>query len=83
MKVIYFAWLRERVGRAEEDIPLPDGVATVGDLMAHLKSRGPEYENAFSDVSAIRAAIDQTHADHATPIRGAREVALFPPMTGG
>lgn len=83
MKVLYFAWLRERVGRAEDDIVVPDTVKTVGDLMAYLKTRGPEYEHAFSDVSAIRAAIDQTHADSAASIAGAREIALFPPMTGG
>lgn len=83
MKIVYFAWLRERIGRPEEEIALPDSVSTVGDLMAHLKSRGPEYENAFSDMSAIRAAIDQTHADHQTQIGDAREIALFPPMTGG
>lgn len=83
MKVLYFAWLRERVGRGEEEIALPESVETVADLMQYLKTRGPEYEHAFSDVAAIRAAIDQTHADHDAPIGEAREIALFPPMTGG
>lgn len=83
MKLLYFAWVRERTGRAEEEIALPDGVGTVGELIAWLKTRGPEYEFAFQDAASIRAALDRTHVKHDTPLAGAREVAFFPPMTGG
>lgn len=83
MKILYFAWVRERTGRAEEDVELPENVTTVGDLIAWLKSRGPEYEHAFTDADVIRAAIDRTHARHDAKLAGAGEVAFFPPMTGG
>ena len=83
MKILYFAWLRERVGKAEDDIAPPAEVTTVGELMNYLKTLGPEYDHAFSDIAAIRAAIDQAHAEHDAPIGDAREIALFPPMTGG
>lgn len=79
----YFAWVRERIGTPEESVDLPDDVATVADLLAWLKTRGPEYEHAFEHSDIIRAAIDQTHVAHETPVSGAREVAFFPPMTGG
>lgn len=81
--VKYFAWLRERVGIAEEAITLPRADMTVADLIAHLSERGENYAFAFSDQKTVRAALDQMHADHADPIGSAREVALFPPMTGG
>jgi sulfur-carrier protein len=83
VKLLYFAWVRERIGRTEEDLDPPSGVATVGDLVDWLKARGPEYEHALAEPRAIRVALDRVHADRATPIAGAREVALFPPMTGG
>lgn len=83
MKLRYFAWVRERIGHAEEDIVLPGDVATAGDLLDWLKGRGPEYEHALAEPAAIRVAIDQVHARRDTPLAGAREVALFPPMTGG
>ncbi len=83
MKLVYFAWVRERVGRAEEEIELPPEVATVGDLIGWLAGRGVEYEHAFAEKRAIRAALDHVHAEHDRPLAGAREVALFPPMTGG
>ena len=83
MKILYFAWLRERIGHGEDEIELPASVATVADLMAHLKTLGPEYDHAFADTAPIRAAIDQAHAEHDAPIGTAREIALFPPMTGG
>ena len=83
MKLVYFAWVRERIGRTEEEFDPPNGVATVGDLVDWLKGRGPEYEHALGEPRAIRVALDRVHADRATPIAGAREVALFPPMTGG
>ena len=83
MKLAYFAWVRERIGRTEEDIVLPPGVATAGDLLDWLKSRGPEYEHALAEPAAIRIAVDRVHGSRNTPLAGAREVALFPPMTGG
>jgi molybdopterin synthase sulfur carrier subunit len=83
MKLRYFAWVRERVGHAEEDIEIPDDVSSVADLIAWLASRDEGYAAAFAEPDVIRAAIDQEHVDHATPIASAREVAFFPPMTGG
>lgn len=83
MKVLYFAWVRERVGRQEEEIEPPPEVMTVGDLMAWLARRGEEYAHAFVNPKVIRAAIDRTHVKPDTTIAGAREIAFFPPMTGG
>ena len=83
MKLVYFAWVRERIGLKDEEVTLPDSVATAGDLLDWLKQRGPEYEHALAEPRAIRLAIDRVHARPDTPLAGAREVALFPPMTGG
>lgn len=83
MKLLYFAWIRERTGHAEEEIEPPAGTETVADLIAWLKTRGEEYELAFENETIVRAAIDRTHAQLDTPIAGAREIAFFPPMTGG
>ena len=79
----YFAWVRERIGRAEEHVELPAAVTTVAEVMTWLKARGPEYEHAFERAGIIRAAIDQMHVKPQTPIAGAREIAFFPPVTGG
>ena len=83
MKAVYFAWVRERVGKPEEEISPPASVMTVSDLLGWLKSQGEEYEYAFENAKVIRVAIDQTHVKHDAPIVGAREIAFFPPMTGG
>ncbi|MGA2126419.1 MAG: molybdopterin converting factor subunit 1 [Xanthobacteraceae bacterium] len=83
MKILYFAWLRERVGRTEEDIEPPAEVATVADLIAWLAGRGEDYAHAFANPRVVRAAIDRTHVKADTAIAGAREIAFFPPMTGG
>ena len=83
MKVRYFAWVRERVGKPEEEIELPASVATVADLMAHLAEQGEEYAHAFENRKAIRAAINRAHVKHDAALDGAREIAFFPPMTGG
>jgi len=83
MKLRYFAWVRERIGRAEEEIELPEGVDDVSQLIAWLTGRDAGYAAAFAEPRIIRAAIDQEHVDHSAPIRGAGEVAFFPPMTGG
>lgn len=83
MKVLYFAWVRERIGKAEEDVAPPADVATVADLIAWLAGRGEEYAHAFEKPKVIRAAIDRVHVKPNTAISGAREIAFFPPMTGG
>ena len=83
VKLVYFAWVRERIGKGEEEIELPADVRTAGDLIAHLATLGEEYENALQFPEAIRVAINQEHVEHDESIAGAREVGLFPPMTGG
>jgi molybdopterin synthase sulfur carrier subunit len=83
VKLLYFAWVREKVGRAEEIVDLPAGLNTVADLVVWLKGRGPEYAEAFGRPGVVRAAIDKRHVQPASPIAGAREIALFPPVTGG
>ncbi len=83
MKAVYFAWVRERIGKTEEILSPPETVVTVADLVVWLKARGEGYEAAFADAATIRAAIDRGHVKHETPIAGAREIAFFPPMTGG
>jgi molybdopterin synthase sulfur carrier subunit len=85
MKVdlVYFAWVRERIGKGSETIDLPDAVKTVGDLLNHLKGLGEEYQMALEHDRVIRVAINQEHAEHDEPIAGAREIGIFPPMTGG
>lgn len=82
-RLVYFAWVRERIGKSEEEIELPAQVATVEDLLLWLKDRGDEYANALQHPEVIRVAIDQEHVGHHETVAGAREVALFPPMTGG
>lgn len=83
MKLVYFAWVRERIGKPQEEVDLPAGVETVADLLTWLRSRGEEYEHALQHPKVIRVAIDQEHVAHGERIAGAREIALFPPMTGG
>ena len=83
VKLRYFAWVRERIGKPEETIEVPPDVATVGELMTWLASRGDEYAYAFKDAKVIRAAIDQRHVRADAAIEGAGEIAFFPPMTGG
>jgi sulfur-carrier protein len=83
MKAVYFAWVRERVGKAEEELEPPSSVTTVGDLIAWLSSRGEGYAHAFEKPATIRAALDRVHARHEASLGSAKEVAFFPPMTGG
>ena len=83
MKLLYFAWVRERIGKPEEEIDVPATVRTVGDLVAWLSGRGEEYAYAFERPTVIRTAIDKVHVKPDTAIAGAREIAFFPPMTGG
>ena len=83
MKVLYFAWVRERIGKTEEVVEPPAAVRTVGDLVAWLSERGEEYAYAFENPKVIRAAIDRTHVKSDAALGDAREIAFFPPMTGG
>lgn len=83
MKVVYFAWLRERVGVPEEEIAFPAEVRTVADALSHLIGRGENYAYAFERPSLIRAALDRKHAKPEALLAGAGEIAFFPPMTGG
>lgn len=81
--LVYFAWVRERIGRGRETRDVPTDVATAGQLIAWLSEQGEEYAHAFERPDCIRVAIDQAHAEHDQPIAGAREIAFFPPVTGG
>lgn len=83
MKLLYFAWVRERIGSASEDFPCPEDVATVGDLIARLASRGGGYAEAFKDAAQVRTAVNQEHVDIGHPVSDGDEVAFFPPVTGG
>lgn len=82
MRVLYFAWLRERVGTGGEEVEAGDA-QTVADLIDTLKARDPRYTAAFEDLSAIRVALDQEQAELDAPLAGVAEVAFFPPVTGG
>ncbi|WP_425093121.1 molybdopterin converting factor subunit 1 [Tropicimonas sp. S265A] len=81
LDVLYFAWLRERIGLNREQVETD--AATVADLVAELRAREDRYDLAFSDLSAVRVAVDQDLTEFDAPLSGAREVAFFPPMTGG
>ena len=83
MKVKYFAWVRERIGKSEETIEPPANVKTVNELIAWLAARGETYAHAFETPRVIRAALDHAHVKQDAVIAGAREIAFFPPMTGG
>jgi len=81
MKVLYFAWLRERIDAPFDEIET--NASTVSDLVDELRAKGERYQAAFSDVSAVRVALDQELSDFDASLSGVREVAFFPPMTGG
>ena len=83
MRLLYFAWVRERVGKPEEEMELPASVTTIADLMTFLAQQGEEYAHAFVNPKVIRTAVDRAHVRSDTAIAGAREIAFFPPMTGG
>ncbi len=83
MKAVYFAWVRERVGKSEEEIDPPATVKTVADLVAWLSARDETYAHAFEKPGTVRAALDRVHARPDAPLGGAHEIAFFPPMTGG
>jgi molybdopterin synthase sulfur carrier subunit len=83
LTVLYFAWLRERAGTAQEVVSPPASVATVADLIAWLRARSPGHAAAFADARVIRCAVNQDFADPATVLHAGDEVAFFPPVTGG
>ena len=83
MKLLYFAWLRVRIGHAEEELALPAEVHDVGGLVDWLRRRGDNYANALRDPSVIRVAVNQDYVGPEHPIRDGDEVAVFPPVTGG
>jgi molybdopterin synthase sulfur carrier subunit len=81
--IVYFAWVREKIGKSEEDIDLPTNVKTARELILYLKGLGEEYEAALEYPNVIRVAVNQEHIEHHESIVGAREIGIFPPMTGG
>ncbi|HJN03921.1 MAG TPA: molybdopterin converting factor subunit 1 [Alphaproteobacteria bacterium] len=83
MKILYFAWLRSKVGTAEENLDPPADVATVGALLDWLKDRSPRHAEALADLSVVRVAVNQDYARANDPVSSDDEVALFPPVTGG
>ena len=83
VRLVYFAWVRERIGRPDEEVDLPAGIETVADLVRWLRTRGEEYAYAFEDEGVVRAAVDRAHVKPEARVAGAREIAFFPPMTGG
>jgi sulfur-carrier protein len=83
MRLLYFAWVKERTGIAAEEVSPPPEVTTIAELISWLKTRGAEFDHAFARPEVIRAAIDQSHVRHDASIRTAREIAFFPPVTGG
>ncbi|WP_421992419.1 molybdopterin converting factor subunit 1 [Roseococcus sp.] len=83
MQLLYFAWVREKVGAAGEEIALPEDVRTIGALMRHVASLSPRHAEAFANPSAIRAAVNQDFATAGDAVADRDEVAFFPPVTGG
>jgi sulfur-carrier protein len=83
LTILYFAWLRERIGSGQEELRVPDGVDTVAKLVDHLVALGPGYANAFKNRRTVRCAINQEFASPDAPIHPGDEVAFFPPVTGG
>jgi len=83
MKILYFARVREDIGKSEEDVLLPENVKTVGALLAHLSDQSEAHQQALADKDQIRIAVNQEYVDEDHPVTNADEVAIFPPMTGG
>lgn len=83
MKILYFAWLRARIGQAEEELALPEGVHDVAGLLGWLQGRGGRYAEALRDLRVVRVAVNQDYVGPDHPLRDGDEVALFPPVTGG
>jgi molybdopterin synthase sulfur carrier subunit len=83
LKILYFAWVREKTGKSEEIVDVPASITTVTELIGWLKGLGPEYTEAFARADVIRVAIDRAHVKPSSSLAGAREIAFFPPVTGG
>lgn len=83
VKVLYFSWIKEKIGTGEESLPLPDSVQTVDDLVTWLKTQSSGHEAAFNEIEKVRVAIDQVHVPFSANVTGAAEIAFFPPVTGG
>ena len=83
MTLVYFAWVRQKIGKGEERLALPEGVATIRALAEHLAARGDGYADAFADLAKLRAAVNREHAAFDAPVAEDDEVAFFPPVTGG
>lgn len=83
MKILYFAWVKAKIGKSAEDLIPPADVKTVGQLMRYLQARGEGYADAFADPSRIRAAVNQDHAAMDAGVAPDDEIAFFPPVTGG
>ena len=83
MKLLYFAWVRQKVGRSEERLDMPASVTNVSNLVDYLRARGPNYEAAFRDRALLRVAVNQQHTDFNAVVHADDEVAFFPPVTGG
>ncbi len=83
VRLVYFSWVRERIGKTEESLDLPADVKIVGDMLRHLQGLGDNYAAALEFPDIIRVALDQQHVENTAPLGEAREIALFPPMTGG
>lgn len=83
LNIIYFAWVRERLGLDQERVALGDGIETIGDVLTMLADRGAGYAEIFSDISKLRFALDQDYGVPGTALESAQELAIFPPVTGG
>jgi molybdopterin synthase sulfur carrier subunit len=83
MKILYFAWLRTRVGTAEEDVTLPENVRDVRGLLNWLKTRSPGHAEALKDLKVVRVAVNQNYVPLEHPVKTGDEIAIFPPVTGG
>jgi molybdopterin synthase sulfur carrier subunit len=83
VKILYFAWLRARIGCAEEELALPADIRDVAGLLGWLRARGPRYTEALRDLSVVRVAVNQDYVGHEHPLADRDEVAIFPPVTGG
>ena len=83
LSIRYFAWMREHTGASMETVPLPDGVACVGDLVPHLTAMSDGHALALRNLKAVRVAVNRSYGDLDTPVADGDEVAFFPPVTGG
>ena len=83
MRILYFSWLKEKIGLNSQEIIKPNNVETVDDLIAFLKEKSEKHKNAFSDLNSIKIAVNQEFADFETKIKEKDEIAFFPPVTGG